>query len=472
MGAWYRAGTVSITSGSKNVVGVDTYFVLNASIGDIFTIDGNRVYEIETVTDNTHLALKTAFGETTVSGANYGICRNFTGTTNATLAEKLTILLNSWQAREDEFANWLAGTANGGTNGDGKYPLTNAIGQTLQVNCPAKIATGVFTSLAVASASGDVLSTIAFANSAAQGASAIVKCGNGTTSARYAYSDFISSETSGAEWRVGLHGTKDLVMRDQTNNRDVFTISQSTGNVLIGTTTSFGGKLDVLATDTGTTNVSVSAILAHSTSNVPADGFGAALLFAMKRTDNNVAAASQISSCWEGTPSAGTEKADLRFSTTFNSSIVERVRVTAGGNVLVGTATDNGSGAKLQVGSGLTLTSDLLLLGTDGFIKGGAVSGRCIISNSDISTYMVMYGSTHATLAGVLDVVASSTAVGRWTSTGLIVTGSTTTSTGFGCNGKTAQTAYTVNAASTDLSTVVALCNQLRTALINNGICV
>ncbi len=41
----------------------------------------------------------------------------------------------------------------------------------------------------------------------------------------------------------------------------------------------------------------------------------------------------------------------------------------------------------------------------------------------------------------------------------------------FGCNAATPQTAYTLNAASTDLSTVVALCNQIRTALINNGIC-
>ena len=44
-------------------------------------------------------------------------------------------------------------------------------------------------------------------------------------------------------------------------------------------------------------------------------------------------------------------------------------------------------------------------------------------------------------------------------------------SAAFGCNGNTPQSKYTLNAASTDLSTVVALCNQIRTALINNGIC-
>ncbi|MBP6407100.1 MAG: hypothetical protein KA335_15690, partial [Ramlibacter sp.] len=41
----------------------------------------------------------------------------------------------------------------------------------------------------------------------------------------------------------------------------------------------------------------------------------------------------------------------------------------------------------------------------------------------------------------------------------------------FAANGATPQVAYTLNAASSDLSTVVALCNQIRTALINNGVC-
>ena len=42
---------------------------------------------------------------------------------------------------------------------------------------------------------------------------------------------------------------------------------------------------------------------------------------------------------------------------------------------------------------------------------------------------------------------------------------------GFGCNNATPQGAYALSAASTDLTTVVALCNQIRQALINNGTC-
>ena len=42
----------------------------------------------------------------------------------------------------------------------------------------------------------------------------------------------------------------------------------------------------------------------------------------------------------------------------------------------------------------------------------------------------------------------------------------------FGCNSKTPQASVVVNAASVDLATAIALCNQLRAALIANGICV
>jgi hypothetical protein len=47
---------------------------------------------------------------------------------------------------------------------------------------------------------------------------------------------------------------------------------------------------------------------------------------------------------------------------------------------------------------------------------------------------------------------------------------SLTASAGFGCNGKAAQTAATLNGPATDLASVIALCNQQRAALIANGI--
>jgi hypothetical protein len=41
--------------------------------------------------------------------------------------------------------------------------------------------------------------------------------------------------------------------------------------------------------------------------------------------------------------------------------------------------------------------------------------------------------------------------------------------TGFGCNGKSPQTSFSLGAAATDLPTVIALANNLRTMSINNG---
>ena len=71
----------------------------------------------------------------------------------------------------------------------------------------------------------------------------------------------------------------------------------------------------------------------------------------------------------------------------------------------------------------LSLTSDLTMSGTDGKIFSGASSGRAIWGNSNLSTYQVAYGPTHATNADQLVVVAGSTAVGVYSSTGLAITG-------------------------------------------------
>lgn len=60
--------------------------------------------------------------------------------TNAQLQQQISELLAAWNEREAQFRAWLAGTPNGGPNGDGKYPLTDASGVTQLVDCPAKLA--------------------------------------------------------------------------------------------------------------------------------------------------------------------------------------------------------------------------------------------------------------------------------------------------------------------------------------------
>ncbi len=67
---------------------------------------------------------------------------------------------------------------------------------------------------------------------------------------------------------------------------------------------------------------------------------------------------------------------------------------------------------------------------------------------------------------------ATGTAAGFLSKDAQTIGGDKTFLTKFGCNGKSAQGAYTVNVAATDAPTTMALTNQLRLALIANGICV
>ena len=147
--AWYRYNTVTVTQGSASVVGVQTSFLSQVSIGDLFTVDGTKIYEILSVVDDTHITLQTVYTGATGSTA-YGILRNFTTTTNAALAAQLTALLGSWQTREDQQRIWLAGALLSGYRSDGTpanpagndplagyYPMSDAVGVTRYIPCPA-----------------------------------------------------------------------------------------------------------------------------------------------------------------------------------------------------------------------------------------------------------------------------------------------------------------------------------------------
>ncbi len=53
------------------------------------------------------------------------------------LAWQMSTLIDRWRTYTDQMKNWLGGTADGGPNHDGKYPLTDALGTTYMVLCPA-----------------------------------------------------------------------------------------------------------------------------------------------------------------------------------------------------------------------------------------------------------------------------------------------------------------------------------------------
>lgn len=71
--AWYRAGTVSVTGGSKVVTGSGTAWAPNVQAGDAFHGPDGRVYEIDFVTSDTSATLVENYAGSTVSGQGYKI---------------------------------------------------------------------------------------------------------------------------------------------------------------------------------------------------------------------------------------------------------------------------------------------------------------------------------------------------------------------------------------------------------------
>jgi len=49
----------------------------------------------------------------------------------------------AWGASVDQFNDWMAGSIDGGPNGDGRYPMTNRSGQVKLVPCPALLLNGI-----------------------------------------------------------------------------------------------------------------------------------------------------------------------------------------------------------------------------------------------------------------------------------------------------------------------------------------
>ena len=72
----YSTGTVTVTNASLAVVGSGTSWLANVASGDIFTGPDGIGHIVDAVTDNTHLALTTAYGGTTLAAQLYSIARN------------------------------------------------------------------------------------------------------------------------------------------------------------------------------------------------------------------------------------------------------------------------------------------------------------------------------------------------------------------------------------------------------------
>ena len=72
--AWYRAGTVSITTGTTNVLGYNnsTQWINNAKPGHVFVGPDGLSYEISQVNQNTSITLASQYKGGSVSNVSYG----------------------------------------------------------------------------------------------------------------------------------------------------------------------------------------------------------------------------------------------------------------------------------------------------------------------------------------------------------------------------------------------------------------
>lgn len=101
-------------------------------------------------------------------------------------------------------------------------------------------------------------------------------------------------------------------------------------------------------------------------------------------------------------------------------------------------------------------------------------------TNGDNTQYLVSYSGSSADPSPAIwwrsgaalrfALVTNGTTAAGFTQLATLASAGLSLSTGFGCNAKAPQAAVAVDAAATDLSTVINLCNQLRAALIANGI--
>ncbi|NVZ88168.1 MULTISPECIES: SGNH/GDSL hydrolase family protein [Pseudomonas] len=135
----YRAGTVSIAAGAVIATGAGTSWLSNAVRGDVLVVPSGQCFELVTVETDTRVTLD-ASPNAEITNVPYVLLRFVTNQGIRDLLEKIEEFLKDRQVNLAEFADWTAGTAAGGPNHDGKYPLTDRYGTVTLAECPAKLA--------------------------------------------------------------------------------------------------------------------------------------------------------------------------------------------------------------------------------------------------------------------------------------------------------------------------------------------
>lgn len=136
--SWYRAGTINLTNGSVDVIGVGTAFSSEVRFSDILLV-GGALYEIVRVESDTKLKLSTPFQGATASGSAYAIIRNLTNASNFELMKKIEAFLTDRQRSMDEFVEWINGLPGTGPTSNGVFPLTDRYGVTVYCKSPKQM---------------------------------------------------------------------------------------------------------------------------------------------------------------------------------------------------------------------------------------------------------------------------------------------------------------------------------------------
>lgn len=106
---WYRVGSISVTNGSPIIVGKNTFWAdAGLNPGDIVKIN-NVDYELDSISDASHITLTTNFTGNTANNLPYAIIRNFTANSELKIVAQTANLLNMFERYLDLEMQTLTG---------------------------------------------------------------------------------------------------------------------------------------------------------------------------------------------------------------------------------------------------------------------------------------------------------------------------------------------------------------------------
>lgn len=172
------------------------------------------------------------------------------------------------------------------------------------------------------------------------------------------------TSASSNRFDVGTDGTN-----MEFNVRDTGAFTFSGGNVGIGTSAPVA-RFDTVAAVTGTYTTSTQQLVARIYNSPPDLGSGINSAFLSFQTTSDAGNANPVARIGVVGESYGSNNGSFVVATRDGSGVIEKMRVTSAGNVLIGRTTDNGS--KLQV-AGNTY-SEGLYVATGQFVAAGSAT--------------------------------------------------------------------------------------------------